>query len=790
MESATLPFKIRDLQAWVAELLTHTSTLINRTQQTLQFEANSTKYSTYQGEIERIAEQVKNLKLVMSIVAPMKAGKSTIINSIVGQTLLPSRNSAMTTLPTEIVFNPEIPQPILKLNPKFLSVFQASYQSLRSEIEILGIDLVKHRIAQYPHLIHLAETIQTEKQLLISPQTQGSQEISRILTILNDIVRLCIVISPNHDPLINLTEVPTIETPLSSSSKNSQQLGNLAIVDTPGPNEAGEHMRLHTVVQNQLRRSSMVLIVLDFTQLNNQAAEAIKAQVKPIIQLLGKENLYVLINKIDQRRPGDMTTEQVKEFVLADLGFEQSQEQERIFEVSAVQAFYANRFLLDCQQNPAIHFQNRETTSSLAQEVFGIDWEEELAETNQQILAKKAQRLWQKSGFAPFLDKAIERLMSTAAPRVIISGLNLCQTRLLELEDELNLRNQAINQDAVKLEKEIANLSQDIQELTAIGQNLLQVNQIKQLLQTSLQKIITEVKQQSRVTVDDYLTQKNSLLKKRKIKQKSGKQVLNLGNLTTVTSQPPSELENKLMGIASFQTLEEAEKFTEQAINWAKHRAENLLFQVRNNITDEIVQVKTQIRQILSQEIQPIAERAKVRIKDNLDVNLSLPIPKFQETTELCPEEALIKSKTKLVDQGYGEKMIERRAWYYWLWLAPFYEKETYKKPYKTENYYSVSLNELVKEINQEIEQALALAQQQISHYLEEDLEAEVEKLFTQVDNYLNNYCTSLKQTQIDQQLDLQAKEKLAINLRHLIVETNKNLEKTVNYINLAHKLI
>ena len=38
----------------------------------------------------------------MTIIAPMKAGKSTIINSIIGQELLPSHSAAMTTLPTAI----------------------------------------------------------------------------------------------------------------------------------------------------------------------------------------------------------------------------------------------------------------------------------------------------------------------------------------------------------------------------------------------------------------------------------------------------------------------------------------------------------------------------------------------------------------------------------------------------------------------------------------------------------------------------------------------------------------
>ncbi|URR36593.1 dynamin family protein [Thermosynechococcus sp. HN-54] len=41
----------------------------------------------------------------MAVVAPIKAGKSTIINAIVGQPLLPARNTAMTAIATEIILD-------------------------------------------------------------------------------------------------------------------------------------------------------------------------------------------------------------------------------------------------------------------------------------------------------------------------------------------------------------------------------------------------------------------------------------------------------------------------------------------------------------------------------------------------------------------------------------------------------------------------------------------------------------------------------------------------------------
>ena len=73
----------------------------------------------------------------MAIVAPMKAGKSTIINAIIGQEILPSRNSAMTTLPTEIIFDAERTEPVLDLSAEVLSVFEKTLLALRHKIEDL-----------------------------------------------------------------------------------------------------------------------------------------------------------------------------------------------------------------------------------------------------------------------------------------------------------------------------------------------------------------------------------------------------------------------------------------------------------------------------------------------------------------------------------------------------------------------------------------------------------------------------------------------------------------------------
>jgi len=105
----------------------------------LSTDSSSDKYKDFQQEVLGVSHNVEKLELMMAIVAPMKAGKSTIINAIAGQAILPSRNAAMTTLPTQIIFNPDLAQPTLTLSPEIISIYQQTLQALQTKIQTLGM---------------------------------------------------------------------------------------------------------------------------------------------------------------------------------------------------------------------------------------------------------------------------------------------------------------------------------------------------------------------------------------------------------------------------------------------------------------------------------------------------------------------------------------------------------------------------------------------------------------------------------------------------------------------------
>jgi len=780
---------MQSLQTNAIDLLGQVGSLLHRVSTALSSDTASEKYAKFQREVADATRNVSDLELRMAIVAPMKAGKSTIINAIVGQELLPSRNAAMTTLPTEIIFDPQLAEPVLSLTPQIQEVFRDTFTALQRKIAELGLDRVQERMAQYPHLAKLPEKIQVMTGIAIDSKISGRLPIINSLRALNDIIRLCSVLDPLCDPLQSLIDVPRIYSPFyrSGITERADVAGKLVIVDTPGPNEAGENLKLVNVVAEQLQASSVILIVLNFTELNTKAEEEIKKDVERVIELRGKDNLYVLVNKVDQRKEGDMTPEQVRQFVAAEFGIGNGEQSDRVFEISARWAFSAANFLGEVQQNPGADVGQLKTARSLAQDVFPLDWEEELPETTVAQLQKKAEKLWNKSGFDAFLTNAVNALMTEAAPRCITSSLKIAKGRLLELMEDTQLRSRAINEDGEKLRLEVAALDEDIDSIENCRHSLQEIEQLKIDLQEKLNKILESLQQEGKLSVETYLLQED---------QQVADFVKNGGTTAKVfanwISQQKQEVatESKRLSSMEFTTLREAEEFARLAVAYAKRRVDLLLEKVQENTGQVIDESRQKMMKFLADQTKPIIDRARDRLNENFHLNLSLPNLKFQSDYYVDLNKPLVIRHTRKIDQGYSEVVRTKRSFFHFMWLVPFEITEKVKRPHKTENFYTVSLQGIIYEINKLIDQRINDIKQGISQYLDEDFQQRIDDFFNDLDGYLNNYRHSLKQAQIDQQLSIEAKAKLIQALNSLVPEVKEQVKKADGYLRYMQELV
>ncbi|NCQ41236.1 MAG: dynamin family protein, partial [Cyanobacteria bacterium] len=770
MNTNDLKPNIYGLQQDVLNLLGNVSKLMGDVKETLSGDNSGEKYGDYQQDIDNAVVNVKELELRMAVVAPMKAGKSTIINAIVGDDLLPSRNAAMTTIPTEIILKKELTQPILILSEHIRKVFKGCYIALKEKIQKLKIEkTLEEKTGQYPHLRELIEEIYnlTENELpnfLDSEKIEGKENIGKALTSLNDIIRLVSILDPNFDPIQKLREVPRIETGFCQISENgnqSEQFGNLVIIDTPGPNEAGENLKLSYVVENQLEKSSVVLIVLDFTQLNNKAAEDVKRQVKPIIDLRGKENLYVLVNKVDQRRDGDMTPNIVKQFVFNDLKLSESENTDKVFEISARKAFCANRFLLDLQNQDIDTKQKASimpSSKTLAQEVFGMDWEEDLEEVTIKQLQKKANKLKEKSGFNIFLSQTISVLMENAAPKCLKSSLNIAYNHLISVRDEVKLRGSAIAQDEEKLRLEIEALEADLKRLELCRTKLQEVDKIKAKLEQQLNLILDDLKKDALVKIEMFYSEEE--YNQADWREKGEKSIKNV--VSWVAKQIGAKIDSeKKQTILEFETEQKAQQFIGNTIAFGKQRTESHLLNVRKKVQVIIENKRNELAKSVEEEAKPIIEKAKQRLKETFDVDLELRSPTFSSNQNLNLNYIKATSKTRNIDQGYDTVSYQQRHWWHWAWIVPKEYTKKVKKADKKVAYYTVSLEEITLQFNDSLETSIKSMNQEIAKYLDEDFKHRIDNYFEKLDAYLTNYRDDIKQAQKDQKLSLEEQTKL-----------------------------
>lgn len=768
---------MQNLRLYVFALLRQVSALMHRASTVLGTDSAGKKYAEFEREVTQAARQIEDLQLKMVIVAPMKAGKSTIINALIGQELLPSRNTSMTILPTEIIFDKELTEPVLTLSWEIREAFQAAFFTLQQRIRALGVASAQERMPQYPHLLQMVRRIQAKTAGSIPEKVLGEQRILNHIGALNDIIRLCGVLDPLANPLHSLTELPRLYTPFWHSSgvsedefrtaEQSEPLGNLVIVDTPGPNEADVNLRLEEIVSQQLQKSLFVLLVLDFTQLRTRAAESVKQQVQRVLELRGKDKLYVLVNKVDQRRKGDLTPEQVQQLVTAELGMDQSEHPNRVFEVSAIRAFAATNFLRELQQHPNATISQLETASTLAQEVLGLKWQEKLERMSVEELQVEAQYLWEKSGFAPFVETVSNTLIAEVGPLYIMSALKITQSRLVELRGTMQLRSNAIQQEQNQLRLALEMLRDDLHRLEEKRQHLKVENQIQEAFQHQLTIILNQIHESCQISLEPLLNEnpRNVDSEKKMITEKN-----QLVDLIHLRLEKPSN-------VLRLRSLKEVEDFTHLLVSSLQTMTETVIESNIPRINKQIEQAVSQLNEQLEKQSFSIIEQSMNYLNVNFKVNLPL-FPKNQKLGDTESEASLIIDLKKLLEQGDEEKEVAKHDWKYSLLQAPLQNISLVNNFYDSGNFYTISLQEIVNQVNQLMEQILEKMQQEISQFLNQRVRERIDILSNILIFSLRNYSESLQQALDAQSLSLEEKISLLRNLDSLVAEANENIVK------------
>ncbi|HIE1225669.1 TPA: dynamin family protein [Escherichia coli] len=414
--------------------------------------------------LKRIEElegkQIKTARreMVLAVVGTMKAGKSTTINAIVGKEILPNRNRPMTSVPTLIRHVPGKTEPLLHL--EHIQPVCNLLITLKEKIATSEGQQVAQTLQQTGDTRELLDILADDSWL--KNEYHGEEEIFTGLESLNDLVRLAAAMGSEFpfDEYAEVQKLPVIDVEFSHLVGMDECQGTLTLLDTPGPNEAGQP-QMEVMMRDQLQKASAVLAVMDYTQLNSKADEEVRKELNAIADV-SAGRLFVLVNKFDEKDRNGDGADAVRQKVPAMLNSDVLHAS-RVYPGSSRQAYLANRALHELRKNGALPV-DEAWVNDFVREAFGPMVEEGDWKDSSKV-NKKAEKLWNISLIDQLITEVIQSSHSRAAALAVDSAAAKLMQNAENVSEYLSLRHQGLQQSIQSLQAHITSLLADIQEI-------------------------------------------------------------------------------------------------------------------------------------------------------------------------------------------------------------------------------------------------------------------------------------------------------------------------------------
>ena len=474
-----------------------------------------THLTEHQEMLKNEKQKLDNLEYVVAVVGTMKAGKSMTINAIVGQEILPSREFPMTTLPTLITHKPKQEEPILNL--KNIEPFQKLVEEIKEKVET----------SQTSEQIDLNSLIDKIKNSEISFEKsyKGQQKIENFLKQINDLMRIAkdFGIEPPYNNFTNVDDLPRIEVEFYHLSKEeNSSSAKLTLLDTPGPDEFKHSTLLKEIFKNQLQRASAVMLLVDYTKMNSQSDVEVKKQVKEVADMIGKQHLFVLLNKFDQRKRSDDVEEKKAEAkrLIAEDVLKGQIDTNNIYPISAKSAFYANFGLRELDKNGKIN-KSLQWIDDFGVTLMGEDWEDDIKDIKR--VQKKCEKTWEKSFFEEPLNNIITTIHSDALFLSLKSPLDKLENLLREYNNAFKTRKNAYQKELSELKNIIKSLKEDINKVTEISGSIKDnIKKRIEIIESKIEKESKDIINKIEIEVEEKL-ETNIESKKKEEKDRKNK---------------------------------------------------------------------------------------------------------------------------------------------------------------------------------------------------------------------------------------------------------------------------
>lgn len=405
-------------------------------------------------------EQIKTARreMVLAVVGTMKAGKSTTINAIVGQEILPNRNRPMTSVPTLIRHVPGKTEPVLHL--EHIQPVRNLLITLQEKLATPAGQQVAQTLQQTGDTRELLDILTDDGWL--KNEYHGEEEIFTGLASLNDLVRLAAAMETEFpfDEYAEVQKLPVIDVEFSHLVGMDACQGTLTLLDTPGPNEAGQP-QMEVMMRDQLQKASAVLAVMDYTQMNSKADEDVRKELNAIADV-SAGRLFVLVNKFDEKDRNGDGADAVRQKVPAMLNSDVLPAS-RVYPGSSRQAYLANRALHELRKNGTLPV-DEAWVDDFVREAFGRMKKDYVCKDSE-LATEGATDLWECSLIDQLITEVILSSHSRAAALAVDSAAAKLMQNAENISEYLSLRYQGLMQSIQSLQAHITSLLEDIREI-------------------------------------------------------------------------------------------------------------------------------------------------------------------------------------------------------------------------------------------------------------------------------------------------------------------------------------
>lgn len=734
-----------------------------------QIEVNSS-IAVLRGEMAKL----ESLEMVLAVVGTMKAGKSTTINAIVGTEILPNRNRPMTALPTLIRHTPGQTEPLLK--------FENS-QPINDLMRTLHGTLKSPKIK--PHLQSMKSNRDMdgllsliEKKSLFKKSYQGADAIFWFLKSLNDLVRLASEFEVDF-PFASYDEIhemPVIEVEFAHLREQNQTKGRLTLLDTPGPNEAGQpHLR--TMLTEQLKKASAVLAVLDFTQLKSEAEADMRSELENIASV-SDDRLYALVNKFDQKDRNGDSEDQTKSYVANTL-MQGLIKKSDVFPVSSRRAYLANRARHELFMHKKLPDANRHNwVTDFANLAFGECWDEANLK-NVETVEKTTETIWEKSLFQAPVEKIIQQAHKRAAGIAIDSAAAKLIENAEKINNFLGIRKTSLGKDLSHLQAQIDNLAKDMTRINEARKNAQKKSDLalkktgkatkyffektRLEIDLSINKYFKEGKQVEWAQADEgkrSLPSKNSSIfeeglintlfkNRKKINESAHKDFDPKNPIIKINNRAGAEYLLKKIDSAIRSELNSAEKSVHGTL-------ENIINEFRSEFS----------RQILD-DTQKIISDIKWRMNgDGFAVNISIP-----DISSVKLDFSAKQLIEKSIEEKNEKQTRHRRASGVWGTVCNWFDTEDWGwETYQTtQQVFEIDINAVHENVSKSLELTYFTLNKSVIKNIEIPLKERVSEFFAILNSTIEDIQSSLQQSIEDQHGSKSEQEALALRLDQLI---------------------